>query len=142
MKKMYDGDIPFHPNPNKKLQLDWASKGRNAYWWYTDENSEDIQYADHPLWWKNKKFLASLEITSFSRGRSAASFVGILHDVDGIADDWEFSSILEGCEVNIFMTDMLHILKHVNFFAGRTPANTWFTFCKRGSNYGLTMLEE
>lgn len=140
MKKIYDGDIPFHPAPHKKEQL---SYNNGFYWWYEKKNEvgewvgDSIQ-SKNPKWIKNLKFLAQLEIDSMSRGRSAANFTGVLHEVDGVEDS-ETRNFLEGSSVNIFMVDMLDIIKSNNIFKGKTQINVWFTFCKRGSNFGLAL---
>ena len=76
-----------------------------------------------PIWRDNKPFKARMKITNCTRGRSAARFV------------------LEskGVEYEVFMTDMLKILKEATIKAGKVYG-TWH-FCKRGSNYGLQLKE-
>ena len=130
-KKYYEGKIPFYDfpalthngeeiKPARSVQLDYASLYR-----------EDITWKD------NVKFFARLQIVGMSRGRSAANFSATLSDVE-VSGNSEMSRFLEGKEVNLFMIDMLDIVTNCNLYAGKTDGNRVFTFCKRGSSYGIT----
>ena len=80
---------------------------------------------------------ARLQIVGMSRGRSAANFSAILSNVE-VSGNPEMSKFLDGVRVNLFMVDMLDIVTNCNLYAGKTDGNRVFTFCKRGSSYGIT----
>jgi hypothetical protein len=74
-------------------------------------------------WRDNVPFKADLRIDTYSRGQSAANFEA----VDA-----------EGRKYNLFLSDMLDIVKSCGIeVGGRIPWSDW-VFCKRGSNYGIT----
>lgn len=124
--KVYEGKIPFR----------WVDKFEHLDGTVREAYREQLAYDNRRVlsWLDNKMFIATLEFLSMSRGRSAANFDGVLRNVRGW--DMEFRTFLEGCHVNIFMTDMLDIVQKTNISHGITNDSLW-TFCKRGSNYGL-----
>lgn len=72
-------------------------------------------------WKDNYVFQANLDIVEFGRGRSSAVFY--LEDK------------VSGSRYSMFMSDMLDVLKNCNIQQGKV-SGSW-TFCKKGSNYGL-----
>lgn len=128
-RKDYVGNIPFGIG-HHYISIDKRTSFREQQSW---EHSWQDGFELKP----NKKFFANLQFDSMSRGRSAANFEAILHEVDGLEnEDCEY---LNGCHVNIFMTDMLDIIKNATISNGTTNTYMW-TFCKRGSNYGIRMV--
>lgn len=119
MKKMYEGKIPFSLERRAQLAYDNGRVG---------------------AWFDNIIFIATLKITTFGRGRSSAVFYGTLSEVDWLESD-EYRNLLEGCEVSIFMSDMLSIMQHQNIIQEKVHSAK-FNFCKRGSNYGLQLIWE
>ena len=77
-KKNYEGDIPFGVvtyfvnYPDDKTEIKYRAQQSYERSW--QEGFEKIP---------NCSFYANLEFVSMSRGRSAANFEGILHNVDG-----------------------------------------------------------
>lgn len=130
--KNYEGDIPFavvthYVNyPEDKTEVEYRVQQDYEHSWQKG-------FSKKP----NCSFYANLEFVSMSRGRSAANFEGILHEVDG---DLYPEGFLEDCHVNIFMIDMLSMLKKCNISQGITDTHLW-TFCKRGTSYGLRLVE-
>ena len=130
-KKYYDGDIPFgiHAHyvnyPEDKTEVVYREQQAREHSWQQG-------FEKHP----NCSFYANLQFDSMSRGRSAANFEAILHQVDG---DLFPDGFLEGCHVNIFMVDMLEIIQNTCITHGFTGTHLW-TFCKRGSNYGIQLV--
>jgi hypothetical protein len=125
-KKYYTGNVPFG------LVKGYGKQYRQQQSW---EHSWQDGFEVIP----NRQFTAQLEFDAMSRGRSAANFEGILRNVKGWTED--FRLYLEGCHVNIFMVDMLDIVQNTTITLGLVDENIW-TFCKRGSNYGLTRVEK
>jgi hypothetical protein len=78
---------------------------------------------NEPIWKENYEFEDTLFLDGMSRGRSAANF--------------QFKSKTTGKRYNVFMTDMVDIFNKSNINHGYV-SGTW-TFCKRGSNYGLRL---
>lgn len=75
-------------------------------------------------WYDNHEFEATVRIESFERGRSAR-FIAV--------------NAATGKSYPIFMVDMLDVMKRKEIIRG-TVSGTWF-FRKRGSNYGLGLVE-
>lgn len=127
MKKIYTGKIPF-----KYFEI-----GDKKYWRqldYFNNYTKDVIMKDNSI------FTAKIQISSYSRGMSAANWAATI--LGGIAGaDEEFMEFLPGCVVNIFMTDMLDIILHNNLFSG-TSNYMRLAFCKRGKNYGLCLVDE
>ena len=130
-KKLYSGQIPFRDfaeiryqdyfRPAYRAQLDYESFG-------------DI------IWKDNLVFIAQIEIESYSRGKSAANWSAKLHHVYCDSSP-EYASFLEGCEVTIFMTDLLDVILHHDLYKGVSKSLKW-AFAKRGANYGLCLKSE
>lgn len=129
-KKLYKGQIPFRDIPEFKYQGKLIHPARSV----------QLDYPDYGeiIWKDNVSFFAKLQIEGMSRGRSAANFSATISKVE-VSGDPEMSVFLEGKEVNLFMVDMLDIVKNSNLYAGATARDqhVW-TFCKRGMSYGLT----
>jgi hypothetical protein len=124
--KVYEGKIPFGTMPDFKYSDGTVREGYRLQLAYEGYQLED--------WLDNKIFTSDLEFLSMSRGRSAANFEAVLRNIRG--QEYNFISFLTGCHVNIFMTDMLDIIKKTDIRHGIIYDSLW-TFCKRGSNYGL-----
>jgi len=131
MKKMYTGKIPFR---NYEEIVRDGELVRKAH-------RRQLEYDGYPeiIWKDNQVFRAKIQIISYSRGRSAANWSATLSEVDNC--EAEYAEFLEGVEVNIFMTDMLHIILNNNLFCGKSVFLR-LAFVKRGANYGLCMVEE
>lgn len=129
-KKYYDGKIPFGIGKNYLGDGKWEEFREQQSWEHSWQDGAELQ--------PNRQFTAQLEFLSMSRGRSAANFEAILRNVSG----WyiEFREYMEGCHVNIFMVDMLEILQKTDISKGITAPHIW-TFCKRGSNYGIQLVD-
>lgn len=90
-----------------------------------DEKGNLLSYGDT---WRIKEqrenytFNATLTLTSWSRGQSAANFILTDH---------------EGHEYSCFMHSFFAIVKDARFVAGQITAE--FTFEKCGQNYGLKL---
>lgn len=131
--KQYEGKIPFRVIPEFSYSDGTKRESYREQLSYDDRD----RWVSNPAEWKdNCSFYANLEFKSMSRGRSAANFEAVLHQVDG---DLFPEGFLEGCHVNIFMTDMLEIIQNTNISKGVTDTHLW-TFCKRGSNYGIQLV--
>lgn len=128
--KNYEGKIPFR----------WVKEFKYSDGTVREAYREQLAYEDYKVddWLDNAQFTATLEFLSMSRGRSAANFDGVLRNLRGW--DYNFRIFLEGCHVNIFMIDMLEIVHKTDIYHGITIPAIW-TFCKRGSNYGLRWVE-
>lgn len=130
-RKLYNGKIPFREYPRVKndfvnrpayrAQLDYASYG-------------DI------VWKDNIEFIAQIQIESYSRGRSAANWSAKLHEVY-CDENPEYAYFLEGCEVTLFMTDLLDVILNYDLYKGVSLSLKW-AFVKRGANYGLSLRSE
>jgi hypothetical protein len=83
-----------------------------------DKDGNQLSYPDwrHNEWRDNYEFSTTLKIIDIERGRSAARFI--------LEDE-------EGHTYQMFMKDMMNLLQ------GQKLEGNW-TFCKRGSNYGIT----
>jgi len=77
----------------------------------------------HSVWKDNYEFKATLVLTGYSRGRSAARMCLLDQDT--------------GSEYEMFLTDFCDILEDIVHGA---ITGTW-TFCKRGMNYGIRMVK-
>lgn len=119
-KKQYEGEVPFGG-----MSGNFQSYPQNETEWLKDVpadapwNQRSIRH--EPKWVPNSVFAATLRVVDFTRGRSAARLV--LEDVN------------EGTRYEMFMSDVTDMLRHANIVDGQI-AGDW-TFCKRGSNYGL-----
>jgi hypothetical protein len=132
MTKLYNGKIPFQKIPRYESSYDGSV--REAHIRQLDyESGRDI------IWKDNIPFIAQIKIESYSRGRSAANWDASIHQVFCDADP-EYASFLEGCHVNIFMVDMLHIIQNYDLFHGLTNSLN-LVFSKRGMNYGMKVIE-
>jgi len=80
---------------------------------------------DTIVWKENYQFEDTLKLTGMSRGRSAANF--------------NLQSEVNGKNYNVFMTDMVHLFQNANINKG-SVIGKW-TFCKRGANYGIKLIE-
>lgn len=81
-------------------------------------------YKDSVNWKDNYEFDDIMIAESVSRGRSSATF--------------KFISELDGRIYNVFMKDLLEMIKYGEFIDGKIKGK--FTFCKRGTNYGLKLV--
>lgn len=75
-------------------------------------------------WKDNYEFDDIMIAESINRGRSSATF--------------KFMSELDGRIYNVFMKDVLEMIKYGEFMDGKIRGK--FTFCKRGTNYGLKLV--
>lgn len=75
-------------------------------------------------WRDNTPFEATMELTSFGRGMSAARFHWVDH---------------EGHRYEMFMKDMEHVIQSTVIDHG-VVSGKW-RICKRGKNYGLQFVE-
>lgn len=99
-----------------------------------DENGNQMHYpycgALPPEWRVNTEFRETLRITDFSRGRSAAYF-----HAEGQS----------GVKYTIFLTDLFAMLPKLNYGMDyalvtdedQSTIDGFFTFVKRGQNYGV-----
>lgn len=128
--KVYAGKIPFT----------WVDRFEYSDGTVREAYRRQLDYEIYKVdnWLDNTQFIATLKFLSMSRGRSAANFEGVLQELRG--GEYNLRAFLEGCHVNIFMTDMLDIVRKTDIFHGRTLPAVW-TFCKRGNNYGLRWVE-
>lgn len=117
MKKLYVGKIPFSLDP--KLQLSY------------DDQFRDV------IWFDNLPFISTLQLLTYGRGRSSAVFYGVLSNVR--CDNQDYQKLLEGCKVNIFMSDMMQLIQSQDIMQGEI-VKTDFNFCKKGANYGLQLI--
>lgn len=121
MTKIYDGDIPFHPVTGEFQSYPQQVSVRRA------DVSEDAPFhRDNyerlgPDWRPNTTFRASMQFTGMTRGRSAARFC--------------ITEVESGVEYEMFMTEALALLKNLTMKGGVITG--WWTFCKRGSNFGI-----
>lgn len=130
-KKYYSGKIPFKDFPECTYQGKVVSPASSRQLDYASYYEKDV------VWKDNVRFFARLRINGFSRGRSAANFLGVLTGVE-VSGNPEMSAFLEGKEVNLFMIDMMDIVTNCNLYCGKTDSSHVFTFCKRGQSYGIT----
>ncbi len=91
-----------------------------------DANGNQLAYPDSYLmksgtWRKNTPFQANMKIVEMRRGRSAMQYI--------LEDD-------HGKRYTMFAKDMLNLLQQSGVVNGKALASMW-TFCKRGSNYGV-----
>jgi hypothetical protein len=146
MKKIYAGKIPFLPigamNWDGKK---WSASSTPAQVSYDgegfhtegDNNYKSVRNSGD--WKENKLFFSGLVIRDYYRGRSAAGINGCLVGVT--CDDDEYAKYLEGAEVTIFLTDFMQILQGYEFKYGHCYQSIPLAFCKRGQNYGLTLVQ-
>lgn len=128
-KKYYEGQIPFGIGKNYLGDGKWEEFREQQSWEHSWQDGAELQ--------PNCQFTARLEFLSMSRGRSAANFEAALRQVQGWTQ--EFRNFMEGCHVNVFMIDMLDIVQNTSISQGITDEYIW-TFCKRGSNYGIQLV--
>jgi hypothetical protein len=114
--KQYKGKIPFRARNGDLLSYPGSDYER-------DETTGKYRPVD-PEWRDNYQFHARLKVVDVSRGRSAARFV--LED-------------LGGTKYEMFMIDILKLTER-GIDPGGYVTGDW-TFCKRGSNYGITPAE-
>ena len=131
-RKPYDGQIPFCPRtgslqtyptaervyldkPDEMPQADWD----NLPW---NEKTELLQ----PEWKDNFEFYAVLRAEDFVRGRSAARVVMVDEDDPNL-------------KFEMFLTDWTHMMQHCVMRFGEVGGH--WTFVKRGTNYGLMLVE-
>lgn len=81
-------------------------------------------FEDNIEWKENQIFEDRFKIDSFSRGRSAANFNVI--------------SEINGKSYTMFMKDLFDIIQTHKIEKGIVSG--FFTFCKRGRNYGVKMM--
>lgn len=111
-KKPYKGKIPFSNREFDKGNLvDYVHP--------VCLDSPDIE------WRENYTFGAALEFLRFYRGRSAANAI--------------FRHAGTSYEYQMFLTDLKDLLKSHTVYAGTVAA--YWTFCKRGTNYGIKLVE-
>lgn len=75
-------------------------------------------------WKENHEFNDTLEFTHFTRGRSSVKA--------------HFKSFTDGKLYEMFLTDFEKVL--LSGKLDRTELSGWFTFCKRGANYGIKLI--
>lgn len=117
MSKSFDGFIPFDELGNL---LTYAPHER-------DPNNPLCGpcYSDKGKWIKNFDFYDKLHIDNCHRGRSAANF--------------QLSSDINGKEYTMFMSDLVDMIQKTTIIKGSIEG-IW-TFCKKGSNYGIVFLK-
>lgn len=98
----------------KDFQIPFDDHGMQQYPW---------EYSKGFRWEDNRVFDATLTLNGFSRGRSAAGF--------RFVDE-------KGNSYYMFMTDMVSLLLLRTVIDHGKVLGTW-TFCKRGSNYGVKL---
>lgn len=118
-KKFYEGKIPFDPFTDNPMYYP------TRVWSYVDEG-EDTERTERkdPVWKDNCIWNDELKYDSYYRGRSAAGM--------------SFRSLRFGRIYTVFMTDfddMVYLMKYGVIIGD-------FTFCKRGSNYGVRLVIE
>lgn len=131
-RKPYVGQIPFCPNTGSLQSYptnftEWLPKPDNL----TREEWDNLPWNDKrvvhgPVWKDNFVFYACLTATDFMRGRSAARVVMVDDDDPNL-------------KYEMFLTDWLHMMKNSVMRFGEV-AGHW-TFTKRGSNFGLMLVE-
>lgn len=99
----------------KNYQIPFDNRGMQQY---------PYEYSEGFHWEDNRVFDATLTLGGSCRGRSAAGFVF----VDG-----------NGQQYYMFMSDMADLLFNAVLDHGKI-SGTW-TFCKRGMNYGLKLVQ-
>lgn len=112
-KLVPDYQIPFDKDGNMQ---DYPSH------WYEGEYPNSV--AVGPDWRNNKVFYTTLKFTGFSRGRSSAKL--------------DFLDLTNGKTVSFFMKEFSEAVP----FMTRGYINGAFCFVKRGTNYGVKLLEE
>ena len=111
MAKMFK--IPFHKNGN---QLHYPDV------FQTYNKNKEIVTIDNSIWVDNYEFDDVLTYIEFDRGRSSAYFI------------WSSKS---GKKFTMFLIDLHDAIKHL--VDGKLTGT--FTFCKRGTNYGVKLLK-
>lgn len=122
MKKLV---IPFDKNDNL---LGYT-------WWTLNENEINEVYSlgikkcgnnwDECYFKPNKEFYDELEYIGYSRGRSSIKI--------------KFKSLINNKKYEMFITDFDNLLLDGKF---ANPLKGNFTFCKRGANFGIKMIEK
>ena len=111
------------PNANyEKEYLEYEIKAKEIQ---DRKNSGRYIKVDDTIWKENYEFEDTLIITGMSRGRSAANF--------------NLQSTINSKNYNLFMTDIVDLIQKATINKG-TIKGRW-TFVKRGSNYGIKLLE-
>lgn len=110
--------VPFGPpGIQQSFPVMWNLPGQN---W---------QQRQDPIYKDNYEFDATLRIEGFHRGRSAANFT--------MVDNYRKN------KYNMFMSDLVEALKGVGAEPGENGAiltGRW-TFCKKGSNFGIKLVK-
>lgn len=90
-------------------------------------------------WQDNRVYDGELVVDSMSRGRSAAYFEGTLTGryVAGYPDGFPNEIAPPPFRVTIFMSDFMEMVRTGTIVRGRLLG--YFTFSKRGANYGLRL---
>lgn len=111
------------PNENyEKEYLEYEAKVKEI-----QDRKDSGRYieVDETIWKENFEFEDTLIITGMSRGRSAANF--------------NLQSTIDSKNYNLFMTDIVDLIRKVTITNGKIKGR--WTFVKRGSNYGVKLLE-
>jgi hypothetical protein len=117
-KKKYTGKIPFDGDGNFMAYARDQSRPPSI----RRINGTAVGVGE---WRDNYEFDATLIIDGIRRGQSAARF--LLMDSD------------TGVRYEMFMTDALDMLQRAEMIAYGHIEGHW-TFCKRGMNYGITLV--
>jgi hypothetical protein len=94
--------------------------------WDTNVQNGTYIEVDEIIWKENYEFDDTLILTGMSRGRSAANF--------------NLQSETNSKNYNLFMTDIVDMIKNANIFKGKVKGK--WTFVKRGQNYGIKLIEQ
>lgn len=111
------------PNPDYEKQLqEYNNKDKEI-----QEMMKNGRYieVDSIIWKENYEFEDTLYLNGMSRGRSAANF--------------DLLSQTNSKSYNLFMTDIVDMVQNGNINKGIIKGR--WTFVKRGSNYGIKLLE-
>jgi len=92
------------------------------------ERKDSLRYTqvESIVWKENFEFEDTLYLEGMSRGRSAANF--------------NLVSQIDNKSYNLFMTDILNMVQNADIHKGIIKGK--WTFCKRGSNYGVKLLKQ
>lgn len=110
-----------------KYQVPYDAEGNLLHYSGQSYNYTTRSYQDTSVWLDNEPFQAEMELVTFGRGRSAATF--------------HWKKVDDGRKFPMFMTDMVDLIKFGSVINGRTPLQKWVVV-KRGQNYGLAFYEE
>jgi hypothetical protein len=118
-KERFNKELAYYPELLRQYDID------KKEWDLNVENGIYI-LVDDIVWKENFEFEDTLILTGMSRGRSAANF--------------NLQSITNSKDYNLFMTDIVDMIKKANILKGKIKGK--WTFVKRGQNYGIKLIEQ